>query len=133
MAFWVFGRYHVAIQSWIDVKLVVSLLCMLELILRFVLFPLMDFLQRVNQCLRDACKKLKDISCKQYIDCGHGQIDEYMSKSDWKNWTSNSKAVECFHKDGPFPYGIYEQAVLLSTKHSIVTRYIYSLFWGFQV
>eukprot|EP00268_Persea_americana_P019348 TRINITY_DN19916_c0_g1_i1.p1 TRINITY_DN19916_c0_g1~~TRINITY_DN19916_c0_g1_i1.p1 ORF type:complete len:782 (+),score=97.16 TRINITY_DN19916_c0_g1_i1:523-2868(+) len=89
-------------------------------------------LQRVNQCLRDACKKLKDISCKQYIDCGHGQIDEYMSKSDWKNWTSNSKAVECFHKDGPFQYGIYEQAVLISTKHSIVTRYIYSLFWGFQ-
>lgn len=35
-------------------------------------------------------------------------------------------------KDG-FSYGIYEQAVNLTTKHSIITRYTYSLFWGFQV
>lgn len=123
-----------AIQSWIDVKLVVSLLCMLELILRFVLFPLMDFLQRVNQCLRDACKELKEMSCKKYIDCGYdGKIDKYKFDSDWKNWTNNAKTADCFVKDGPFQYGIYEQAVLVSTKHSIVTRYIYSLFWGFQV
>ncbi|XP_031404830.1 probable cyclic nucleotide-gated ion channel 20, chloroplastic isoform X2 [Punica granatum] len=73
-------------------------------------------LQRVNQCLRDA-----------YMDCGHrDKIDRFNT-----NTTDNTNATNCFSED-PSRYGIYLRAVNLTTEHSIVTRYVYSLFWGFQ-
>lgn len=97
----------------------------------------MYFLQRVNQCLRDACRDLHEQipSCKKFIDCGRGNIQGFLKmKEEWIQWKNNSKTVDCFNpSSGSFPYGIYVQTVLISTKHSIVTRYIYSLFWGFQV
>lgn len=94
----------------------------------------MYFLQRVNQCLRDACHDLQIPSCQKFIDCGHGNIQGFRQMPEWYQWKNNSRTVDCFNtKDGSFPYGIYVQTVLVSSKHSIVTRYIYSLFWGFQV
>ncbi|CBI35308.3 hypothetical protein VitviT2T_026811 [Vitis vinifera] len=89
-------------------------------------------LQRVNQCLRDACHDSKIDKCMDFIDCGHGdKIGDFMPLPGWPLWKSNENASACFSDDG-FPYGIYTQAVNLTTKHSIVTRYTYSLFWGFQ-
>ncbi|XP_058108463.1 probable cyclic nucleotide-gated ion channel 20, chloroplastic isoform X1 [Magnolia sinica] len=95
--------------------------------------------QRVNQCLRDVCSKsngkLKD--CKIFIDCGRDgkNIQDFnLSHADaWMLWRTNENANDCFVTDhGHFSYGIYQQVVLISTKQSIVTRYMYSLFWGFQ-
>uniref|UniRef100_A0A7N0U3S7 Cyclic nucleotide-binding domain-containing protein n=1 Tax=Kalanchoe fedtschenkoi TaxID=63787 RepID=A0A7N0U3S7_KALFE len=80
-------------------------------------------LQRVNQCLRDACHKSQLSPCKHLIDCGNNQNPDY--------WRNNSRANSCFDKEG-FPYGIYVQAVNLTTERSVATRYTYSLFWGFQ-
>ncbi|CAN1856293.1 Probable cyclic nucleotide-gated ion channel 20, chloroplastic [Linum perenne] len=90
-------------------------------------------LQRVNQCLRDACRESKIRNCINFIDCGHGDnFSGFRSYPQWTNWTSNVNATACFSKESPFDYGIYKQVVTLTTKSSFFTRYIYSLFWGFQ-
>eukprot|EP00258_Populus_trichocarpa_P022080 XP_024438099.1 probable cyclic nucleotide-gated ion channel 20, chloroplastic isoform X2 [Populus trichocarpa] len=93
-------------------------------------------LQRVNQCLRDACHytSFRD-ECMEFIDCGSGNAnEEYGSHLNWANWTQNPNASNCFQTGGPpngFDYGIYTKAVNLTGKN-IIIRYIYSLFWGFQ-
>ncbi|XP_020273946.1 probable cyclic nucleotide-gated ion channel 20, chloroplastic [Asparagus officinalis] len=90
-------------------------------------------LQRVNKCLQDACSMSNVSFCKEFIDCGTGGYDtRFESTHHWDDWRNDNSSTNCFDIDAGFDYGIYEQAVLLSTKHSIVTRYIYSLFWGFQ-
>lgn len=94
---------------------------------------LLFFFQRVNQCLRDACHDSNLDKCMNFIDCGHGNdFGEFQKNPTWKQWKSNENATACFGQGG-FSYGIYEQAVNLTTKRSVATRYIYSLFWGFQV
>ncbi|XP_071901936.1 probable cyclic nucleotide-gated ion channel 20, chloroplastic [Coffea arabica] len=93
-------------------------------------------LQRVNQCLRDACHDSGVQGCMNFIDCGHGNdyskfTSDPTSLDHWNHWKSNDNATGCFSGDN-FSFGIYEQAVNLTTKESIVTRYTYALFWGFQ-
>ncbi|KAK9278892.1 hypothetical protein L1049_028473 [Liquidambar formosana] len=90
-------------------------------------------LQRVNQCLRDACSDSRIDSCMQFIDCGHGDDENFNSDPKRMQWINNGNASACFVGQGGFPYGIYSEAVELTTKHSFITRYVYSLFWGFQV
>ncbi|KAL5545157.1 hypothetical protein UlMin_008941 [Ulmus minor] len=84
-------------------------------------------LQRVNQCLRYACHNSTLELC-QFIDCGHGEVSD---QGERKNWIVNENAMACLTEDG-FRYGIYGKAVQLTTEDSVITRYIYSLFWGFQ-
>ncbi|XP_043695912.1 probable cyclic nucleotide-gated ion channel 20, chloroplastic [Telopea speciosissima] len=91
-------------------------------------------LQRVNKCLQDACNDSQQKSCSEFIDCGHGEkITNFMSKPEWLSWVNNQNATACFDtsSSGSFSYGIYNQAVSLTTQPSIITRYVYSLFWGF--
>uniref|UniRef100_A0A453PNV3 Ion transport domain-containing protein n=1 Tax=Aegilops tauschii subsp. strangulata TaxID=200361 RepID=A0A453PNV3_AEGTS len=91
-------------------------------------------LQRVNQCLQNACSVSNISSCKVFRDCGLnfdiGGQNEQISQQ----WVNEPASTACFDtgNDTNFQYGIYQQAVLLATKHSAVTRYVYSLFWGFQ-
>ncbi|VAI49841.1 unnamed protein product [Triticum turgidum subsp. durum] len=91
-------------------------------------------LQRVNQCLQNACSASNISSCKVFRDCGLnfdiGGQNEQISQQ----WFNEPASTACFDtgNDTNFQYGIYQQAVLLATKHSAVTRYVYSLFWGFQ-
>lgn len=103
-------------------------------IFTFSFLPYYFFYQRVNQCLRNACHDSSLYpNCKDFIDCGRGDgFSRFNSSSIWTNWTSNANATACFTSDG-FAYGIYELAVNLTTEGSIVTKYIYALFWGFQV
>lgn len=86
-------------------------------------------LQRVNQCLRNACHNSGINNCMDVIDCGSGR--QPSDHSDLTNWRNNTKASSCFTEDG-FSYGIYVQTVNLTTEESILTRYVFSLFWGFQ-
>lgn len=89
-------------------------------------------LQRVNQCLRDACHGSNITRSMKFIDCGHGNdYGEFENDSTWGQWTSNDNATSCFGQGG-FSFGIYQNAVDLTTKQAIITRYVYSLFWGFQ-
>ncbi|KAL8245913.1 hypothetical protein R6Q59_007129 [Mikania micrantha] len=89
-------------------------------------------LQRVNQCLRNACRKSGLEKCKKLIDCGHGgDFGTAERNQTMKDWRQNVNASACFDENG-FPYGIYVKAVNLTTEGSIITRYIYSFFWGFQ-
>ncbi|KAH7529429.1 hypothetical protein FEM48_Zijuj05G0183100 [Ziziphus jujuba var. spinosa] len=70
----------------------------------------------------------------EFLDCGYGDNVEGFNKSYptmWTNWTDNINANSCFSTNG-FTYGIYNQAVNLTTERSFITRYVYSLFWGFQ-
>ncbi|MFQ6632711.1 hypothetical protein Gotur_010466 [Gossypium turneri] len=85
-------------------------------------------LQRVNQCLRNACGNSNIRNCKEFIDCGSGPSP---NRNELQIWTNNSNVSACFTEDG-FSYGIYVPTVNLTTEPSIVTRYVYSLFWGFQ-
>ncbi|XP_058108459.1 probable cyclic nucleotide-gated ion channel 20, chloroplastic isoform X2 [Magnolia sinica] len=87
--------------------------------------------QRVNQCLRDVCSKDKVEGCNGFINCRHWKNIKQFNSTLWK---TNENASNCFDTTdrGRFSYGIYKQVVLISTKRSIVTRYVYSLFWGFQ-
>ncbi|CAI9113296.1 OLC1v1013869C1 [Oldenlandia corymbosa var. corymbosa] len=87
-------------------------------------------LQRVNQCLRDACRSSSIPECNKFIDCGHGDRN-FSSFPQWQQWPNNVNATACFI-DGNFDYGIYAQAVNLTTKGNVITRYTYALFWGFQ-
>ncbi|XP_022137219.1 probable cyclic nucleotide-gated ion channel 20, chloroplastic [Momordica charantia] len=88
-------------------------------------------LQGVNRCFRDACNKTGSRDCLQYIDCGHGDEAWSPDHEPRRKWGENGNAKACFAKED-FDYGIYLQAVNLTTKNSIITRYTYSLFWGFQ-
>ncbi|KAB5531722.1 hypothetical protein DKX38_018392 [Salix brachista] len=93
-------------------------------------------LQRVHHCLRDACHYTGfPDQCLKFLDCGRGKAnEEYRSDPNWLKWTHNSNASKCFQMGGPptgFDYGIYAKAVNLTGKN-VITRYIYSLFWGFQ-
>lgn len=88
--------------------------------------------QRVNQCLRNACKKTYFDECSKFIDCGHGSTEEHLIEKNWTQWKKNDNASACFTENG-FEYGIYLKAVNLTTKDNVITRYVYSSFWGFQV
>uniref|UniRef100_A0A0D9WN34 Ion transport domain-containing protein n=1 Tax=Leersia perrieri TaxID=77586 RepID=A0A0D9WN34_9ORYZ len=84
-------------------------------------------LQRVNQCLRDACvaSNISKGKCNGFTDCRINVLER-------TDWLDNSNLMGCFDtKNGNFSYGIYQQAVLLTTEHGF-KRYTYSLFWGFQ-
>ncbi|KAK4479263.1 hypothetical protein RD792_014774 [Penstemon davidsonii] len=89
-------------------------------------------LQRVNQCLRNACRDSNITRCPNYIDCGHGNDYEgFQHDPTWDLWKRNENATACFGQGG-FDFGIYQTAVNLTTHQNVLTRYIYSLFWGFQ-
>ncbi|KAL9684412.1 hypothetical protein QQ045_021848 [Rhodiola kirilowii] len=89
-------------------------------------------LQRVRHCLRDACYYSHMSSCKQLIDCGYmSNKEDFSSHRNPDQWRNDTRAIACFSGEG-FRYGIYLQAVNLTTEHSVGTRYVYSLFWGFQ-
>jgi len=88
--------------------------------------------QRVNQCLRNACKNIYFHECSKLIDCGHGRTGEYQNGAHWDQWKENVNASACF-TESDFEYGIYLKAVNLTTKPNFLTRYVYSSFWGFQV
>nr|XP_011467789.1 PREDICTED: probable cyclic nucleotide-gated ion channel 20, chloroplastic isoform X2 [Fragaria vesca subsp. vesca] len=85
-------------------------------------------LQRVNQCLRDACHNTNSQSCVSLIDCWHAQS---LPEEELNKWRKNEKATDCFNAEGDFSYGIYTPVVHLTTG-DIMTKYLYSLFWGFQ-
>nr|KYP39016.1 hypothetical protein KK1_039689 [Cajanus cajan] len=88
-------------------------------------------LQRVNQCLRNACHSSNITGCMKFIDCGRGLGNNQPSLS--YQWMNNSDAVACLDSssDG-FSYGIYGSAVPLTIETNLVNKYVYSLFWGFQ-
>ncbi|KAK7314721.1 hypothetical protein VNO77_33248 [Canavalia gladiata] len=88
-------------------------------------------LQRVDQCLRDACQKIYSDECTKFIDCGHALTGEYLKNTTRLNWRNSSAANACFTEEG-FRYGIYLKAVNLTADHNVFTRYVYSSFWGFQ-
>ncbi|KAG2333222.1 hypothetical protein Bca52824_004402 [Brassica carinata] len=85
-------------------------------------------LQRINQCLRNACRN-SGLECRGLIDCGHGKSN--ISASIQAIWRNSASANACFQEDG-FAYGIYLKMVNLTTHTSLLTRYSYSLLWGFQ-
>lgn len=97
-----------------------------------IMLCLFTSIQRVNQCLQNACHGSNIEGCEKFIDCGHGDdLNEFKTLPTWEQWKNNSDAGACFGVDS-FNYGIYQYAVSLTTQ-KLRTRYVYSLFWGFQV
>ncbi|PWA98503.1 cyclic nucleotide-binding transporter 1 [Artemisia annua] len=88
--------------------------------------------KRVTQCLRVACRKSGFEDCKRLIDCGHGSdYGSLVRNPTWNDWIQNVNSTACFNEDG-FPYGIHAKVVHLTFEDRILTRYLYSFFWGFQ-
>lgn len=93
-------------------------------------------LQRVNQCFRDACNNatiMMRTQCLKWIDCGDG-TEFSPNDENRKWWLNNTNGTDCLQgaNSSVFTYGIYSTTVPLTTTHSVITKYIYSLFWGFQ-
>ncbi|XP_050255630.1 probable cyclic nucleotide-gated ion channel 20, chloroplastic isoform X2 [Quercus robur] len=112
-------------------KIALNYICGYFFIDLFVVLPLP---QRVNQCLRVACENSGLASCMSFIDCGVGKNSKHFSdypNSTWNSWKDNVNASACLTEDG-FSYGIYKTAVSLTMEQNIITKYIFSLFWGFQ-
>ncbi|KAK7314724.1 hypothetical protein VNO77_33251 [Canavalia gladiata] len=85
-------------------------------------------LQRVNQCLRNACRDSDIIGCKTSIDCGRRGLS-----SNSNLWSSNINATACLNSSsGAFSYGIYDNAVALTMETKAIKKYVFALFWGFQ-
>jgi len=83
----------------------------------------LSFLQRVNQCLRDACRNANLTGCMELIDCN--------SNATWRN---DKGANDCLNfSSGVFSYGIYANVVPLTIETRVISKYVYALFWGFQV
>jgi cyclic nucleotide gated channel len=70
-----------------------------------------------------------------FIDCGHGDRGiNNLSDQTKTLWSNNPDAIACLNTSStPFHYGIYVNAVPLTFETNILNKYIYSLFWGFQV
>ncbi|CAN6577735.1 unnamed protein product [Malus baccata var. baccata] len=88
---------------------------------------------RVNQCFRDACGISGINGCLSFIDCGRGNEfgDSGVDNPSRDSWINNANASACLTSSG-YTYGVYYQTAALTTQKSIVTRYVYGLFWGFQ-
>ncbi|XP_045817190.1 probable cyclic nucleotide-gated ion channel 20, chloroplastic [Trifolium pratense] len=85
-------------------------------------------LQRVNQCLRDACHLSELVGCKELIDCDANAPNETAPQ-----WRNNTRANDCLNPtSGVFAYGIYGSAVQLTIETRVINKYVYALFWGFQ-
>lgn len=92
-------------------------------------------LQRVNQCLKEVCIGATSKGCDVgFLDCGDGESDTSKKNASlWEIWKANETARECLRSNSSvFTYGIYSSAVNVTFEKSIVPKYIYSLFWGFQ-
>ena len=52
----------------------------------------------------------------------------------WQLWLNDSNSTDCLQGalSTVFTYDIYSTAVPLIITNSVITKYIYSLFWGFQ-
>ncbi|TKY44887.1 cyclic nucleotide-gated ion channel 20 [Spatholobus suberectus] len=82
-------------------------------------------LQRVNRCLRDVCYSSNITGCSTLVGCRIGQKSHL--------WSNNVNAMACLDSSSSvFQYGIYEDAVLLTTETSVVNKYVFTLFWGFR-
>ncbi|CAI8593376.1 unnamed protein product [Vicia faba] len=83
-------------------------------------------LQRVNQCLRDACHHANLPGCMDLIDCESD--GETLAK-----WANDKGANACLNSSSDaFSYGIYTYAVPLTIETRVINKYVYALFWGFQ-
>jgi len=69
------------------------------------------------------------------IDCGRqGYIRDKHSNQASALWNNNTDAIACLNPSpNGFQFGIYAYAVPLTMETSVPNKYIYSLFWGFQV
>ncbi|KAL2578234.1 hypothetical protein GLYMA_16G218000v4 [Glycine max] len=87
-------------------------------------------LQRVNQCLRNACRDSNITGCSAFIDCGYG-ADDVSGRAEV--WNNNVNATACLNSSSDaFKYGIYVNAVPLTIETRVVHKYVFALFWGFQ-
>ncbi|XP_077245762.1 putative cyclic nucleotide-gated ion channel 20, chloroplastic isoform X2 [Tasmannia lanceolata] len=85
--------------------------------------------ERLKQCLLDSCRSSTFRWCKEIIICGRRNNENFISNPDYLLWNDSG----CFDTaNGPFDYGIYNQAIAISTKQNIVSIYISSFCWGFQ-
>ncbi|KAK9713206.1 hypothetical protein RND81_06G011600 [Saponaria officinalis] len=86
-------------------------------------------LQRLQDCLEVACGE-SGMQC--FLDCS--ESDEYgsMLRPKLMQWRSYQNASACFIPNGKFGYGIFSNSVNLIGQPNFTTKYVYSLFWGFQ-
>lgn len=79
--------------------------------------------------MRKACQHSNITGCSAFIDCGSDRASDQS-----KLWNKNVNATACLDSSsGAFPYGIYVHVVPLTIETRVVKKYVFALFWGFQV
>ncbi|RHN52456.1 hypothetical protein MtrunA17_Chr6g0480761 [Medicago truncatula] len=87
-------------------------------------------LQRVHRCLQDACHHSNLHGCMELINCD-SKTRMNISAIVWR---IDKGAETCMNAtSGAFSYGIYANAIPLTKETRWIKKYVYSLFWGFQV
>jgi len=78
--------------------------------------------------LREACRDAKLLGCMELIDCNSKSFNSSVT------WSGYKGADDCLNStSGVFSYGIYANAVRLTIETRVINKYVYALFWGFQV
>ncbi|XP_058736843.1 probable cyclic nucleotide-gated ion channel 20, chloroplastic [Vicia villosa] len=84
-------------------------------------------IQRVNQCLQEACHLANEPKCTTLMNCN----------SQWQNisatWSSDNGANNCLSDKSSFSYGIFSRIVPIATETSgVMNKYVNAIFWGLQ-
>jgi len=90
-------------------------------------FSSSSLLQRVNECLLNACNNINSIktTCLAFTYC---------SSSDAPGlWKDNENVTACLSSSSASHYGIFQDIVPLSTETSLTKKISFSMFWGFKV
>lgn len=90
--------------------------------------------QRVMTCLQEVCLEEKStLGCRDtFLDCGFGapKAPYRDARGQWIKSTNASGS--CLIQTSPYEFGIYQpMGMQIAQRHSVVIKYIYSLYWGF--
>eukprot|EP00270_Netrium_digitus_P021426 TRINITY_DN9164_c0_g1_i1.p1 TRINITY_DN9164_c0_g1~~TRINITY_DN9164_c0_g1_i1.p1 ORF type:complete len:914 (-),score=241.95 TRINITY_DN9164_c0_g1_i1:493-3114(-) len=91
-------------------------------------------LQRVSKCFHAVCSVEADVGCvSSWLSCPKGQKLFPPSNMKYDNWLQSTNITSnCLNNASSNFYGIYLNAVPLTTQGKWSSQWIYCLTWGFQ-
>lgn len=89
--------------------------------------------ERQDTCWQKACSDPTTSNCdKNYLYCGNEHMNGYAA---WSNISGDVLKNHCeAEENGPFDYGIYENALSsgIASSKKFISKYCYCLWWGLQ-
>ncbi|KAK3001228.1 hypothetical protein RJ639_020355 [Escallonia herrerae] len=89
-------------------------------------------IRRIASCLMHQCKRSRE--CSLSMSCSREVCYRFFGNSCGGDPTKLvAKLPLCLDDDGPFPFGIYKQALPLMSRDNITIKILYSNLWGLMV